>query len=343
MKASQRRLQRLLQHLEPARRLLILTHDNPDPDALASGWVLRTIVRRRLGLRADLAHGGIIGRAENRALVRLLRIPLRRLGEIRLRAARYDAIALVDTQPAAGNNLLPAGRLPDVVIDHHPVRRATREVPFVDVRPGYGACASMLFEYLRAAGLLEDRRLATALFYAIRSETQNLGREATSGDRGAFQALFPRVDNRLIARIEQAPIARDYLALLNSAFEATRLYGSLSVTRLGRMPYPDVAAELADLLLRIDEVRWAFVSGIYRDRLYLSIRTSQRRRNAGRLLQRVVGDAGRAGGHGMMAGGSVPLDGPGDAPRVQRRIARRLREELGVGGQRGRPLLRGGS
>ena len=105
------------------------------------------------------------------------------------------------------------------------------------------------------------------------------------------------------------------------------------------MPYPDVPAELADLLLRVDEVRWAFVTGVYRRRVYISVRTEQHHRNAGRLLQRVVAGDGRAGGHGMMAGGSVALETLGDAPRIQGRLIARLRRELGVQTRRGRRLL----
>lgn len=340
MKRNERNLLRLMEQLQQARRLLILTHDNPDPDAIASGWALRSIAQRTLGLRADLAYGGIVGRAENRALVRLLKIPLQHFSQVRRRLDRYDAVALVDTQPRAGNNSLPPGRSPDVVFDHHPLRRVTDAVPFHDVRPKYGAAATMLTEYLEAAHLEQDRRLCTALFYAIRSETQNLGREGTVADARAFVTLFPQVDNRIIARIEQAPYSREYLSLLNTAFRSTRIYGSLSITRLAEMPYPDVAAQLADLLLRVEEVRWALVVGVHGDRVYCSVRTEDRRANAGRMLRRVVASDGRAGGHGMMAGGRVDLRETGlSAAKVQYRLARRAREILGVQALRGEPLL----
>jgi nanoRNase/pAp phosphatase (c-di-AMP/oligoRNAs hydrolase) len=221
MGRSRRRLQRLDDVLSDVSRLLILTHDNPDPDALAAGWVLRHIVRQRHGLPATLCYEGVVGRAENRAMVDLLRIPLVPLSPRVLE--RHDAIALIDTQPLTGNNSLPADRLPQLVFDHHPLRRATRDVPFADVRPDYGATATIMNEYLDASGLPILPRYATALFYAIRSETQNLGREASTPDQRAFLSLFPRTDNRLVSRIERAPLSRRYLALLDGAFRATRL------------------------------------------------------------------------------------------------------------------------
>ena len=155
-------------------------------------------------------------------------------------------------------------------------------------------------------------------------------------------SLFPHVDNRIISRIEQAPISRKYLALLNGAFLATRLYGGLSITRLGRMPYPDVPAELADLLLRVDQVTWALVMGIYRGDVYVSIRTQDARVNAGARLQQIVEPEGRAGGHGSMAGGKVNLRTAHlSADTAMRLLSRRAREVHGVGGVRGKRLLRG--
>ena len=165
--------------------------------------------------------------------------------------------------------------------------------------------ATIIFEYLRQSGLPIAPRYATGLFYAIRSETQNLGRDSTGPDMRAFGDLFPHVDNRIISRIEHAPVPRSYLALLHGAFQATRLYGTLSITLLERMPYPDVPAELADLLLRVDEVAWALVAGNHGGQVYLSLRTSEPGANAGKLLSEIVRPYGRAGGHASMAGGKI--------------------------------------
>jgi nanoRNase/pAp phosphatase (c-di-AMP/oligoRNAs hydrolase) len=339
MGRNQRRLERLLEELRGTRRLLILTHDNPDPDAIAAGWVLAFIVRRLLGLCATLAYEGVVGRAENRAMVDLLHIPLVRVSE--LDSSRFDAVALIDSQPGTGNNSLPRGVVPRVVFDHHGLRPATRHVPWADVRSDYGATATILTEYLTASGLPFTRRHATGLFYAIRSETQNLKREGAGPDLNAFVTLFPHVDSRLIGRIEQARISRSYLALLQGAFQATRLYGALSVTRLGALPYPDVVAELADLLLRLEEVRWAMVMGRYRGSIYVSLRTQAPRANAAREIRRLFNTLGKAGGHGMMAGGRIDVRANRlDAERIEREIERRARTLLGKGA-RGRRLLTG--
>lgn len=339
MQQTKRRYRHLLAELDGVRSLLILTHANPDPDSLASAWVLGHILRQALGLRVTLAYEGIIGRAENRAMVSLLRIPLRRMSAIA--PGRYEAVALVDGQPYAGNIGLPDGLVPRVVIDHHPLRRTSRKIAYCDIRPDYGATATIMTEYLHVSGLPLSRRHATGLFYAIRSETQNLGRDSGSPDLRSFNALFHQVDNRMISKIEQAPISRQYLGLLNGAFQATRIYGHLAITTVREMPYPDVPAELADLILRVDQVRWALVIGRYEGEIYLSIRTQDPRGDAGRMLRRIVGDLGKAGGHGAMAGGKIlPQATHLTMAQIERRLSKRARERIGVTGQRGEPLLR---
>jgi len=329
LRQDQRRLHRLRSILDDVRALLILTHDNPDPDAIASAWLLGRIVRRLGGPRVVLAYGGIIGRTENHAMIEVLRVPLKPLGGIDL--ASFDAIALVDTQPRAGNNSLPADRLPTIVFDHHPCRSLTRRVPLHDVRDDYGATVTILYEYLRAAGIRPDRRLATAVFHAIRSETQNLGREAGRPDARAFLGSFPDVDNEALSRIEHAPLPRAWFSMIDSAISATRIYGSVAVTLLGEVHHPDMVAQFADLIVRLEGIDWALVVGRFRKDLLLSIRTNRRRANAGTLIRTIVGKEGSAGGHDMIAGGKMPGAAATRelAGRSEEMLVRRLLRELG--------------
>jgi nanoRNase/pAp phosphatase (c-di-AMP/oligoRNAs hydrolase) len=339
VRQEERRYHRLREALAGVRRVLVLLHDHPDPDALASGLILHRILRRAIGLRSDIGYGGLIGRSENRVMVAELRIPL--LHRSQLRFEHYDAIALVDTQPGSGNNSLPADRDAGVVFDHHPLRHHTREAPFTDVRPGYGATATILCEYLHAAGLAPDRCMATAAFHAIRSETQNLGREGTPADARVFTKLFAQVDNHSLARIEQAPFAREYLAILSRVLRTARLYGGVALAPLGPVPYPDAPAQLADFVLRVEGVQWALAFGLHRGQIYLSLRAANLHAHAGDALRRIVGERGRAGGHGPIAGGRIPLARGAGAAAMMRLLQERARKVLGGADGRGRPLMPG--
>ena len=109
---------RLLALCRGKRKALLLTHDNPDPDSLASAWALGQLLEDKAGMEVTLAYGGLIGRAENRAMVRQLRIPA--LPVHRVKASEFDLLGLVDTQPEIGNHSLPDADLPVICIDHHP-------------------------------------------------------------------------------------------------------------------------------------------------------------------------------------------------------------------------------
>ncbi len=337
---ERRRLERIRALLRGKKRLLALTHDNPDPDSMAAALLLSRLVHHIGGPPVVLAYGGIIGRTENRAMITVLRIPLRPLTGIDL--AAFDAVALVDTQPGTGNNSLPSDRMPLFVFDHHPCRSLTRGVPFHDVRPHYGATTTILHEYLAAAEIRPDRRLATAVFHAIRSETQNLGREAGRPDARTFIASFPRVDNEALSRIEHAPLPRAWFSMLDSAIDGTRIYGDLAVTLLGDVHTPDMVAEFADLIVRLEGIRWALTVGRFGEDLLLSIRTRLRRVNAGSLIRRIVGIEGTAGGHDMIAGGKIvgAAASSGLARRNEGRLVARLLRELGEAGARPSRLSR---
>jgi nanoRNase/pAp phosphatase (c-di-AMP/oligoRNAs hydrolase) len=299
---SRTRLRRLLKAFNGLKSVLILTHDYPDPDAIASSLALQRLLSRRLkGCRVDVGFGGIVGRAENRAMVKAVRASFRPADEIVF--ASYDGFALVDTQPRTGNNSLPQGKVPAVVLDHHPMRRETRRVKFHDIRTRFGATATMMYEYLKTARFRIDADLATALFYGIRAETQALTREASRADRDAYVALLPLADFRRISDIENAGVSREYFGQMGSALAHTRLYGDVSVTSLGTVPNPDFCAEFCDMVMRLESMRWALCVGRKKGTLYLSLRTRERRGHAGRTIVRVVGKEGKAGGHGMMAGG----------------------------------------
>ena len=317
---SRTRLRRLLRAFEGKERTLILTHDYPDPDAVAAGLALQRLLERRLKGHVDIGYGGIIGRAENRAMVKAVRANLVPPDQIDF--SSYDAFALVDTQPRTGNNSLPAGKVPTAVIDHHPIRRETRRVQFHDIRTRFGATATMMVEYLRAARFRIDPDLATALFYGIKAETQSLTREASPRDREAYMRLFPRVDFRKIFDIQYAGVPQTYFGLLGAALTNTRLFGGeIAFTNLGTIENPDFCAEFCDMILRLQTLRWALCVGENSGIMYLSLRTRERSGHAGRTIARIVGKEGKAGGHGMMAGGIARID-KFDPPVLEEALAR---------------------
>ncbi|RMD81994.1 MAG: hypothetical protein D6815_10295, partial [Candidatus Dadabacteria bacterium] len=276
--------------------IIILPHDNPDPDAIASAAGLDFLCRERLGKEAVICLGGIVARAENRAMLTYLDISLSPVADVDF--SPPAKVVLVDTQPGRRNNSLPPGIVPTAVIDHHPAYEDLGGVPFVDLRD-YGATASMVAEYLFDAGLEPDARVATALFYGIAAETQDLGREAKVVDVLVSQRLYPYTNKKRLAKIENARVPADYFRVFRDAIEHAEVVGKVVFCDLGEISYPDQAAEVADFLLRLDQVQWSAVAGYHEGRIYVSLRTTDRDANAGEVLRKVVG-SNSAGGHGMI-------------------------------------------
>jgi nanoRNase/pAp phosphatase (c-di-AMP/oligoRNAs hydrolase) len=327
----------LLRELERPGPLVILPHDNPDPDSMASAVALKFLAHRFLEKESYIALGGIVGRAENRAMRTYLNIELVPVSEVRFTGDVQ--IALVDTQPGRSNNSLPEGVVPTIVIDHHPAYAAYPGVPFLDLRDNYGATSTIMTEYLRESKLDVEPKIATALFYGIAAETQDLGREATAADIEASHFLYPYANKRRLAKIENARVPREYFRVFREAIDHAALYDhKVVVSLLGDVQYPDMVAEVADFLLRLDGAEWSAAIGAYNGCLYCSIRTTDRDTNAGDLLQGVLG-AKSAGGHDQIAGGRIPL-GPDPAERVQKAcdVRHRFLSALGVDPEHGKPL-----
>jgi nanoRNase/pAp phosphatase (c-di-AMP/oligoRNAs hydrolase) len=320
---GQKSVGRLLKAVGDATKVIILPHNDPDPDAVAASVALKHLLVERLGADVHILYRGIIGRAENRALVRYLRHPLRRLTQPDVQPPAI--IALVDTQPGAGNNPFPADLTCHIVIDHHPWRAPSADAVFADVRPGLGAVSTILVEYLRAAGVGMSPELATALFYGIKTDTQSLGRAASPKDVAAYFSLQPMVDVEGLIEIENAQVPAEYFKIFDTTLNAARIYNGIVVTYIGPMIYPDLAAEMADLLMRLAGTRWVICIGLHKAMLIMSVRCRHRSGNAGHLVQAIIGSDGTAGGHGSMAGGQVPLRDRKPRQLADRLIRRALR------------------
>jgi nanoRNase/pAp phosphatase (c-di-AMP/oligoRNAs hydrolase) len=300
------KLSRLRECLKNKRTLLIVMQNFPDPDAIASAVGLRTLVKTLDGIQCSLAHGGTIGRAENRALAQYLKLNLHPLEEVKTH--RYDAIAMVDAQPRTGNTMLPEHALPDIVIDHHPIRKATRSCPFTDVRGKYGATSTIIHEYLQQAGIEIKTDLATALVYGIRSDTQDLGRETSRADIDAYLALYPQANKRMLSRILNAPLPASYFQLFARALGSAEVCGPAVLATVDETDNPDMIGEVADLLIRKEDTDSVICCGYHDGKALFSIRTTSTQLNAGRVAHHVAGPKGTAGGHKGFAGGQIPME-----------------------------------
>ena len=293
---------------------------------MAGALALLHVVKEGFGLDCAIVYGGIIGRADNRAMVELLGIPLCHIESVV--PEPRDRFVCVDTQPSFTNNSLPEGVNVAAVIDHHPLETGD-EVPFVDVRPGYGSVAAMLAEYVLEAGLEIAQSLATAIAFGIATETVDLEREASEGDLEAYVRVLPRVDHRLLGQLRHPKLERAFFHTLAGALRAALLCQDVVVCHMGGVNVPDEVAQVADILNSLAGSRWVLCTGEHEGRIIVSLRSSDRGAHAARVLGRALGGRGAAGGHGMIAGGQVPLDTESDPPQICHELTEAILAALG--------------
>jgi len=309
--------------------MLVMTHDHPDPDALASAWALSLLCQRLGRFKCRVAYGGMIGRRENREMFRILDIPAQPFKEKDLDLKRT---ALVDTQPPFKNNRFPERRKADLIIDHHP-RSSKTQAGLVLIEEGVGATSTVLAEALQIAKLRVPKRLATALVYGIGSETQNLGREAGPRDRAAYMAFLPKADMKSLWRITNPRRSASFFqAIARAIRDAWTVKDAIGV-HLRELPTPDRVAHMADFFMSHEGMRWSVVTGRYDGKLHVSLRTNRPKYDAGRLLKDLLGGRNRGGGHRMIAGGSIEIghESPEDKWRkAEESVAAGFLKRIGV-------------
>lgn len=300
-----KRSDRLLDVVSRYETPLIVMHDNPDPDAIATAWFVKCLIDQKLEKRARVIAGGGIVRAENRHMVELLKPPIELVSKIDI----DDQVAtiLVDCALASTNQLLIHTPIkPVAVIDHHLTSVHRTRIPFRDIRPNVAASATIAASYLREQQLEPSAELATAALYAIRTETQGCEIRLSPLDRSIILWLTERADQATVAKIENTPLSRDYFGDLALAIQNTFLYDTTAFCLLPHAACVEIVGEVADLLIRCSQIERVLCGAKVADELYLSTRTEADAGNATELIQKTLEGIGSAGGHPHRAGGKIP-------------------------------------
>ncbi len=296
--SAKERLKTFYDQFSSEDQVLVLI--NADPDAIASAMAAKRILWRRVA-GVTIAHVNVIERPDNLAMVRLTGVKLVHITTVDM--TRFSRFILVDSQPNHHDRF--AGIAFDVIIDHHPDTQP--KARFADIRPKYGATASMMTEYLLAARIKPSVKLATAIIYAIKTDTSNFEREALVEDIRAFQFNFRRANTHMVRKIEQSELKLEFLKYFKTALERMRRRKNKVFAYLGNVPNPDVLVLIADFFMRLDTVSWTVVSGRYDRKLVIVFRNDGIRKNAGKLAQDSFGQLGSAGGHKSMARAEIPM------------------------------------
>ena len=287
------------------RRLAIVTHENPDPDSIASAVALRAIARH-LGVEADILYFGDMGHQENRAFVNLLDVEMTSVSRDDPDVFdEHDTIALVDhsmlTDASAGFN-----EEVDVLIDHHDVE-LERDVPFVDSRPQMNSTSTILTKYVQEFDLSLDETTATALLYGIRAETLDFKRDTTPADLTAAAYLYPFANHDTLEQVESPSMSPETLDVLAEAITNREVQGSHLVSNAGFIRDREALEQAAQHLLNLEGITTTAVFGIADNTIYLAARSKDIRLNIGRVLLDAFEGIGETMGHSTQARVEIPL------------------------------------
>jgi len=298
-KSAKERLKRFWDVFQKEDDVLVCI--NADPDALACALAIKRLLRYRVK-QVVITHPNEIHRLNNVAMVERLKIPLERMGNVKLQG--FTKKILVDSQPS---HLPVFEKIEfDAIIDHHPIS-GNYETSFVDIRPQYGACSTMLIEYLRAGNMKPSVALATALFYAIKVDTQDFSQQSVLADGISFRFLFNIANRNLVKKFELADMRRSELKYFNVALSELTYSKGRFYTHLGKVRSPDILVNIANFLNHVDKIDWVLVSGVYAEKLVVIFRCDGYRKSAGKLAERIFAEVGSAGGHKEKARAEVPL------------------------------------
>ncbi|MCE5298937.1 MAG: DHH family phosphoesterase [Methanoregulaceae archaeon] len=286
----------------------IITHKNPDPDAISSALALAVIAKNANPNRlvSRIFYDGIIGHQANRTLVNLLEIKMEKIDPPALQECTY--LALVDSPAPGVNNSLPPKTRVHIVIDHHQDGKlGDSGTLFVDSRPGLGATASILAQYMQELDISVDKAVATGLLYGIRSDTRDFSRNVTPQDLNNAAFLLPLTDSDLLDQIMSPSLSEETLDVLGTAIAHRKIQSGYLFSNVGYVRNRDALPQAADLLISLEGVNTALVYGISDEAIIISARNRDVRLHIGNVLQEAFGNIGDAGGHPSMAAATIPL------------------------------------
>ena len=311
------------------RQLLIQTHDIPDPDALASADAFRFIARA-FGIKARIITHGMPYRRENRVLVKECKIPVRLLGTVKIKKPERYAWVYIDCLPGGGNVKLHQFAPGDIflAIDHHATARISSKLKGKGIiinDPDSGATASIISRALLDLEIPFPPRLASALSYAIITDTMDFSRGMTNADLKSFSALFQKTNQKIISRLRNASKPRQYFQTVHKSLANANFYRHVSWVFIGKVESGETVAEMADFILSCERITWALSLGYNSDRMFISVRSSNAKARCGRVIHRLAEKyIGAVGGHDQFAGGFIELESPKQAEAISNMIIERF-------------------
>lgn len=294
---------------------LILLWGHPDPDAIGSAMAHKRLCER-MGVSATIAHVLPVSRAENRALVKLLNVPMVKVAD-GVDLEQYGYLSLVDASASEASIRLPEALRLLTVVDHHRPPTVPK-AEFVDIRHDVCSTCTIYADYAEkglsplGADGNDDSAVATAMFFGIQTDTDDFTL-ATPADFRAAAYIKPFCDAETLSRVGRRSLTAECMEAVGRALSDLDVIRDFAIAGVGLVSpnNRDAIPIAADFILRREDIDTVLVYGIVDDRIDGSMRTRRASVDPATFMQAAFGDDSQGrpygGGRADMGGFRVPL------------------------------------
>lgn len=279
--------------------IVIQCHDNPDADALASGYAIHSYLTEHGKLPRFIYRGRReINKNNIKKMIKDLEIPISYEPDF-----SEEPELLVTTDCQYGQSNVTCGKAKNVaVIDHHQVNGELPELK--EVRSRLGSCSTVVWDMLREEGynVNSNMNLATALHFGLYTDTGKLTEISHPLDRDMLDALI--TDNDLIRQLSLSVISLDELKITGKAILGFEYFKERSALIIEAEECdPTILGVMSDFALETEDVNICVAFYKTSQQIKFSVRSCTKEAHANELAEYISDGLGGGGGHLFKAGG----------------------------------------
>ena len=286
--------------------IIVQCHDNPDADAIASGYAVYTYLQEN-GRQVRFIYGGsnVIRKSNLLMMVKELEIPIEHIKSM-YGIEPAELVVTVDCQYGEGNvTEYPAKTV--AVLDHHRVSCKLPELS--EVHTNLGACSTLLWEMLQDEKypVNDNMKLATALYYGLYMDTG--GMEEIFHPKDMELRDEANIDTVLITKLRNSNLSIEELETAGAALlrcDYNEKY-RFAVVKTGPCD-PNLLGIISDLVLEVYSVDVCLVFSILPTGVKISVRSCIEEIRANELAATICYGIGSGGGHNVKAGGFLQME-----------------------------------
>ncbi len=281
--------------------IVIQCHDNPDADALASGFALYWYFVQN-NKKPSFIYSGKNRIHKSNLMIMLdeLSIPVTYVEKLN---RRPELLVTVDCQ--YGQKNVTAAEAENVaIIDHHQCTVQTPEL--TEIRSNIGSCSTVIWDMIRAEGydLTFEKAVSTALYYGLYTDTNRFSEISHPLDRDMIDSLV--VNKSLITEMSNSNISLDELMITGRAILGYDYYEQYKYLIIhAEKCDPNILGVISDFSMETTGVDVCLAYFESPEDIKFSVRSCTKEVHANEVAEFLASGIGGGGGHMRKAGGSI--------------------------------------